>query len=164
MKTKVLNSLQCKQKIKRMAFQILEDNYDQEKIILAGIKRRGLWLAEHLAKEIRQISSIEIIETKIRLNKKNPVIDAVEIIPEPLADVSIIIVDDVANSGRTLLYALKPFLNGLFKKIRIAVLIDRKHKAFPIAPDFVGYSLATTLQQNIEVDFLENGEIETFLS
>ena len=64
----------------------------------------------------------------------------------------IVLIDDVANSGRTMLYALKPFLQYLPKKIQTAVLVDRRHKSFPLSVDFVGYSLSTTLQDMVMVD------------
>ena len=71
---------------------------------------------------------------------------------------SIIVVDDVANSGRTLLYALNPFLNVIAKKIQIAVLLDRKHKSYPVSADYIGTSLATTYQEHISVE-VKSGKV-----
>jgi pyrimidine operon attenuation protein/uracil phosphoribosyltransferase len=69
----------------------------------------------------------------------------------------IILVDDVLNSGKTMMYALKPFLAADIKKIRTVVLIDRNHKRFPVAADFTGLSLSTTLQEHVSVEFDKNG-------
>ncbi len=68
----------------------------------------------------------------------------------------IIVVDDVSNSGKTLLYALKPFINSHPKKIQILVLVERTHTSFPVRPDYVGLSIATTIQEHIFVEV--NGE------
>lgn len=166
MKTLVLNNKQVKDKIKRMAYQIVEDSYDQKQIALLGIKRRGLTLAGLLAAEIKLISTIDVVEGYIRIKKDNPVFDDItsDLDLNSLADTDIVIVDDVANSGRTLMFALKPFMNGVFKKIRIAVLVDRAHKKFPVCPDFVGYSMATTIKNRIELVFHVDNTAEAFLT
>jgi pyrimidine operon attenuation protein/uracil phosphoribosyltransferase len=71
----------------------------------------------------------------------------------------IIVVDDVANSGKTMLYALQPFLRNQPKKIQTLALVDRTHKTFPVHTDYVGFALATTLQEHIFVEV--SGEIVT---
>jgi pyrimidine operon attenuation protein/uracil phosphoribosyltransferase len=62
------------------------------------------------------------------------------------------LIDDVANSGKTLSFALKPFLEYQPKKIQTLVLVERSHKAFPVQPDYVGLSVATTIQEHIYVE------------
>lgn len=160
----VLGPEACKLKIKRIAYQIWEHNPHSERILLAGIKNRGLELALQIAKELRNISDLEVETTFIRMNKENPVHDEITIgvNPADYTNIPIVVVDDVANSGKTLLYALKPFMDLVFDSLQIAVLVDRKHKAYPVSPDFVGLSLATTLHSHITVNF-DNDEVRVYL-
>lgn len=158
-KTIILQPAQVKQKIRRLAFQIWESNFDEERILLAGVKNRGLQLAELLAQELRAISPLQVEVTYIRLNKSNPVVDKITtgVNPGDWQDGAVVVVDDVAHTGKTLLYALKPFMGVLFKRLQIAVLVDRAHKTYPVHADFLGLSLATTLQDNVEIAFEADG-------
>jgi pyrimidine operon attenuation protein/uracil phosphoribosyltransferase len=161
--TQISTAQNVHQKIKRIAYEIAEDNYDESELIIAGICKNteGYELAERIHYELKTISSAEIILTSIELDKLNPDNIPVEInlLNGQIDNKVIILVDDVANTGRTLLYAIKPFLNYSPKKIRIAVLVERKHKMFPISPDYVGLSLSTTFQEHIKV-VLTNKEEE----
>jgi len=150
---KILNNTQIAQKINRLAIEILENNYTEKKIILAGINNNGLGFAKLLMKAIQKISDIEIILANISLNPAKPTSDEVMIDIEEsvIRNKIVVIVDDVANTGRTIFFAFKPFLDILTKKVEVAVLVDRKHKSFPIKVDYVGLSLATTLKDNIKV-------------
>lgn len=150
---KILSNTQIKQKINRLAIEILENNYTEKKIILAGINNNGLGFAKLLMKAILKISEVEIVLANITLNPAKPTSDEVSIdIDEAIfRNKVVVIVDDVANTGRTIFYAFKPFLDILTKKVEVAVLVDRKHKSFPIKVDYVGLSLATTLKENIKV-------------
>ncbi|MGF6847189.1 pyrimidine operon attenuation protein/uracil phosphoribosyltransferase [Chitinophaga sp. W3I9] len=142
-------------KIERIAYEIYEHNSDGTDIILAGIWDRGVIIAHKLAAILGQISPLNIHIIELRLDKQHPG----EVVVSEEIDFNnkvIVVVDDVANSGRTMLYALKPLLKYLPKKIQTAVLVDRKHKSFPLSVDFVGYSLATTLQDMVLVEM--NGE------
>ena len=157
---KLLDSKQVAQKIKRLAFEILEQNYGEKEIVLAGINNKGHHFAGLLKEELDDISSdTEIILTSLALSPANPLETDIELgIPaKDLEDKIIIIIDDVANTGRTLYYAIKPLLDIIPKKVEFAVLVDRKHKAFPIKVDYVGLTLATTLKENIEVKFNGRG-------
>lgn len=142
-------------KIERIAYEIYELNSDGGEIILAGIWDRGVIVAHKIAAILEQISPLKPHIIELRLDKQRP---GEVVVSEDLDfnDKVIVVVDDVANSGRTMLYALKPFLEYLPKKIQTAVLVDRKHKSFPLSVDFVGYSLATTLQDMVLVEM--NGE------
>ncbi len=152
---RILDAQSIRQKIVRIAFEILEDNYDEEQIVIAGICRddEGYALAERLAAELRRIGSLQIHLTAINLDKKHPTSKPIEmgLTPELVDGKVVIIVDDVANTGRTLLYAVKPLLDMSPKKIRVAVLVDRRHKAYPVSADYVGTSLSTTLHEHIDV-------------
>lgn len=154
----ILHQKQISQKIKRLAIQILENNYDESEIIIAGINKNGLKFAALIVTELQNLTDKHIQLTSIRLNPANPLSSEISV-DMPLIELehkAIIVVDDVANTGRTIFYAIKPLLNILPKKIETAVLVDRKHKAFPIAITYFGISLATTLQENIDVKLEEN--------
>jgi pyrimidine operon attenuation protein/uracil phosphoribosyltransferase len=150
---KILDQGQIRQKIKRLAIEILENNFEEKSIILIGINNNGNGFAKHLVKELKKITDISISLFNVRLNPAAPLSSPVEIDApiESLKGKSIILVDDVANTGRTIFYACKPILEIIPKKLEVAVLIDRKHKTFPIYPKYVGLSLATTLKEDIEL-------------
>ena len=150
-KTRILNQEQIALKLKRMAFQIWERNNDENEIILIGVEQSGRILANALAALLHEISHLKVTVCSIVINKKDPLATPA-IIETNVTGKSVVLVDDVANSGRTLLYAIKPLLDYAVKKILITVLVDRKHKFFPVTPDIVGYSMATTLQDHIEVE------------
>lgn len=163
---KILDERQIKQKIKRLAIHILENNIDEPEIILAGINNNGMGFAKMIHQQLKKLSDEKISLTSIRLNPANPLKSEVEI-DMPLSDINkkvIIIVDDVANTGRTIFYAMKPLFSILPKKIEVAVLVDRKHKSFPIYVDYVGLSLATTMRENIDVQISKGEEQAVFLN
>lgn len=138
-------------KIKRIAYEIYEHNSEEQEIILAGIWDRGTILAEKIAAILHEISPIKIKLIEIKLDKQRPgTIEVSESLD--FNGKVVVVVDDVANSGRTMLYAIKPLLNFLPKKIQTAVLVDRKHKSFPMSVDFVGYTLSTNLQEMVMVE------------
>ncbi len=162
----ILNQRQIQQKIKRLAIEMLEENYEENEIYLLGINNRGYSLAQMLRDELNHITKIPIILTRLRLNPADPLGASIELemSTAKLQGKTLIIVDDVANTGRTIFYAFKPLLSILPKKVQVAVLVDRKHKAFPIQVDYVGLSLATTLKENIDVQILKEEEPAVFLN
>lgn len=151
----ILNQEQIALKLERMAWQIWELLSSEQSVTLLGVEKGGVPLAQALAKLLRKISTLEVKVLPLQLNKKEP-LSAITAIDENLNGRPVVLVDDVANSGRTLLYALKPVLDYLPSRILIAVLIERKHKAYPIVPDIVGHSIATTLHEHIVVDTTDN--------
>ncbi|MEL6867202.1 MAG: phosphoribosyltransferase family protein [Bacteroidota bacterium] len=162
---KLLNHRQIQQKITRLAFQILEHNYEESEIILAGINNNGMSFAQLLYDQLVELTKSTIRLTRIRLSPADPLSSEVNI-EMPIEEIEgkvIIIVDDVANTGRTIFYATKPLLNILPKKVEVAVLVDRKHKSFPIHVDYMGLSLNTTLQENIEVKIRDVKEQAVFI-
>ena len=150
---KLLDQRQIKQKIKRLAIEIMEHNFDEKELILAGINNNGVGFANLLYQELKSMSDLTIHLTRIKLSPANPLSTpiSIEMSPKQLNGKTVIIVDDVANTGRTIFYATKPILEVLPKKVEVAVLVDRKHKSFPIQPNYVGISLATTIKDNIDV-------------
>ncbi len=149
----LLNEIQIRQKLDRLAYQILENNFGESEIIFAGINNNGYGFAQLLVEALAKISPAALTLTRISLNPAQPTTHPVEV-EMPVNELEgkvIILVDDVANTGRSLYYALRPLMDVLPKKVEIAVLVDRKHKAFPVRADYVGLTLATTLKQNIDV-------------
>ncbi|TDQ17581.1 pyrimidine operon attenuation protein/uracil phosphoribosyltransferase [Algoriphagus boseongensis] len=155
--SEVLNHKQIGQKISRMAFEIYERNLNAAGVVFAGISGMGTTLAKLLADEVRAISPIPVEEVEVLLDKKAVSNSEVELSTSiHLSGKTIILVDDVLNTGKTLVYAMKPFLEHEIQKMEIAVLVNRSHGLFPVRPDYTGYELATTLSEHIRVDFSEN--------
>lgn len=147
----ILTADVIKRKLRRMALEIAERNAGEVHVILAGIAGNGAIVAQHIWQELSTIMAADIPLITININKKQPLEVAIK------EDINfdnkiIILADDVANSGRTMLYALKPFLNFKPKSIQTLILVERSHKLFPIQSDYVGLSLATTLQEHITVE------------
>ena len=153
-KTLILDTRQVKQKIKRMAYEIFEHNFKEKAIVIAGIEGQGYILAKQLAKEVENISPLEIKLVKISLDKIAPQQSEIKLDCDlkELKKKCIIMVDDVLNTGRTFAYGMKPFLTIEVKKIETAVLVNRSHTLFPIYPQYTGYELATTLKDHVEVN------------
>ena len=163
---KILDKAQIKQRIKRLAIEILEQNYAAKEIVLAGINNNGFGFAKLITAELKKITKIQLSLTRLSLNPAEPTKHEItlEMPVEEMKNKVIIIVDDVANTGRTLFYAVKPLLEIVPKKVQIAVLVDRTHKSFPITADYIGMSLATTLKENIDVQIDKNEDWAVFLN
>ena len=144
-------------KLRRMALQVVEQNYNEAQLILIGIKTSGTVIAEKISQYLKEVFSGEVVILELSMDKKNPLNISIE--PSiDLNDKIIILIDDVANSGRTMLYALKPLLNQLPKKIQTLALVERTHKSYPIDVDYVGFSVSTTLDEHILVE-VADGEV-----
>ncbi|WP_027003168.1 phosphoribosyltransferase family protein [Hugenholtzia roseola] len=162
---RILTAAQTLQKIRRLAYEIYEQNFGVDTLILAGIQENGYVLAQRLKAELLAIAPIEVELVSVELDKLYPTQSKVGIsVPLPTLEQQVIIlVDDVLNTGRTLAYSLRPFLEVPIKRLQTAVLVDRNHADFPIAADFVGYRLSTTLLEHVEVILKENQEIGVYL-
>jgi pyrimidine operon attenuation protein/uracil phosphoribosyltransferase len=146
----ILDKDTIKRKLRRMAYEIYERNADQTELILAGIYNRGKVVALLLETLLKEIAPLDIRIVDVHIDHQKPT--EVKITEGVDFDHKVVIlVDDVANSGRTLLYAMKPLLDHVPLKIQTAVLVDRTHKSFPVVVDYTGHSLSTTLQENILV-------------
>lgn len=156
--TEVLNHKQVGQKITRMAFEIYERNlHASGGMVVAGISGMGTILGHLLATELRKISPLQVEEVEVILDKQAVTATEIQLSnPIALKGKTIILVDDVLNTGKTLVYALKPFLEHEVEKIEIAVLVNRSHGLFPVKPDYTGFELATTYNEHIRVDFSGN--------
>jgi pyrimidine operon attenuation protein/uracil phosphoribosyltransferase len=153
--TIILNHKQVEQKVTRIAHEILENNFKEKKLVIMGIQKEGFVLASRLANILNEISTIDITLCGIEMNKKSPLESDIEIGIESktLKNKVVILVDDVLNSGKTLIYATKHLLDQNIKGIQTVCLVDRKHRQFPIRADYVGLTLSTTLQDHITVEF-----------
>ena len=161
--TVVLNETQINQKIDRLAFQIYENHYDEKEIIVGGIAGMGFKLAELLCERLKKFSDIKVTLVSVHVDKENPLSGdpSVELEKSDVEDKVVILVDDVLNSGKTLIYGIKYFLKVRLKALRTVALIDRDHKRFPVKADYVGLHLSTTLQEHVNV--VLDGEMAVYL-
>ena len=165
-KTLILTGEQIEQKITRIAYEIYENNYTEKEIIIAGIVPNGYVLAKRIGAVLQKISSIKIVLTDVSVDKEDPARHEIKIaLPDKeLKNKVIVLVDDVLNSGKTLIFGAKPFLSSPVKRLTTVVLVDRGHNRYPIKADFVGLSLSTTLQEHITVILGKKGEGAVYLS
>ena len=162
-KKKILTNSQIKRKIKRISLQIIESNFEEKEVILAGIEQNGFLLAKELNKMITELSNLNIKLCSLKIDKKNPLNNiSTSLNSSEYKNKSIVVVDDVLNSGSTLMYAVKHFLDTELRQLKTVVLVDRNHKKFPIKADFKGVSLSTSIQNHVKVQFDKNS-IEAFL-
>ena len=162
-KNYILSKEVAEKKMRRMAFEILENNIDEKEIILAGIRESGSVVARVIQTMLGEISSIKTELITITLDKKQPT-DVSLSRTFDFNNKVIVLIDDVSNSGKTLLYALKPFIVFHPKKIQTLVLVERTHTSFPVRPDYVGLSLATTIQEHIFVEVKDDEVSGAYLS
>ena len=138
----------------RIAYQIYEANFDRKCLYLAGIASNGLVYAEKIKSCLERISSIEVTLVELQIDKKNPLSQVRSSIAlETLKDQSVVVVDDVLNTGSTLMYAVKYLLDVSLAQLNTAVLVNRNHKKYPVKADFKGVSLSTSVNEHIEVRF-----------
>ncbi|NGY38508.1 phosphoribosyltransferase [Flavobacterium sp. XN-5] len=161
----ILTNQEIEHKIKRIAYQIYETFVDENEVVLAGIASNGFIFAEKIAKELQSISNLKVSLCEVKINKINPE-SAIHtsLLKEEYANKGLILVDDVLNSGTTLIYAIRHFLDVPLKKFKTAVLVDRNHKKYPVKADFKGISLSTSLLEHVQVVFEENGTSHAYLS
>nr|WP_298657590.1 phosphoribosyltransferase family protein [uncultured Flavobacterium sp.] len=144
-------------KTRRIAYQIYETFSDENELVIAGISNSGFLFAQKVSEELKQISDIKITLCEVQINKQNPAATIITSLSEKeYTNKNLVLVDDVLNSGATLIYSIRHFLNVPLKKFKTAVLIDRNHKNFPVKADFKGLSLSTSLQEHVQVVFEEN--------
>jgi pyrimidine operon attenuation protein/uracil phosphoribosyltransferase len=160
-KTLLLDKKQIEKRINRIAYQLYEDNFEEKEIVIVGIAKSGYLVAQKIVNALNSICDLKVLLVELRMDKHNQVKKDIELSEpeEKLRNKPIIVVDDVLNSGKTLIYALRPFLKIDTKKIRTVVLVDRNHKRYPIAADYVGLSLATTMHEHVTVELEAEKEV-----
>lgn len=151
--TLVLTAEQIRQKIRRITFQIYENNFEESAILLAGIAGEGYILAQALSVELQAIAPFSVDLLQLELDKTQAAQPPVRTVPTDtdFTNKVVIVVDDVLYTGRTLVFSLQPFLSVPVKKLQVAVLVDRNHPRYPVAADYKGYELSTTLTEHVEV-------------
>ena len=156
-KVKILDKIQLQQKVNRLAWQIFERNYTENEIVIVGVETRGVELSLRISQVLQNISNMKIINANVSLNKDNPYSSKIvcNISSVEIKDKVVILVDDVLNSGKTLMYAVSEFLSVPLINLSTLVLINRNHNRYPIKADFEGMSLSTTLNEHINVVFGE---------
>ncbi|MBT5859117.1 MAG: phosphoribosyltransferase, partial [Flavobacteriales bacterium] len=151
--SKILDKKQLQQKVNRLAWQVYERNYTQKEIVIVGIEKRGVELSKRLANVISDISDLKVSSATISLDKDNPYSSEIifSLDSKQIENKVVILVDDVLNSGKTLMYATKEFLSVPIQKLSTLVLVNRNHNRFPVKADYEGMSLSPTLQEHINV-------------
>ena len=158
MQHKILSHKEIAHKINRMAFQIYEANVDESEIIIAGIVGGGLSFAKKIQQVLESITTAKIILCEVKIDKNNPLNTAIttSISANEYQNKAVVLIDDVLNSGSTLIYGVHHFLQVPLKRLKTAVLVNRNHKKFPVKADYKGISLSTSLHEHVEVSFIEN--------
>jgi pyrimidine operon attenuation protein/uracil phosphoribosyltransferase len=160
----ILTSDQSSLRIRRIAFQIHESNTDVDEIVVAGIMSSGFKLAEEIARVLSEISTIKVVCCQVNIDKKTPLESiSTSLKASDYRDKSLVLIDDVLNSGKTLAYGVRHFLEVPLKRFKTAVLIDRNHKNYPVKADFKGLSLSTSLHEHVEVIHSDKG-FEAYLT
>ncbi len=154
-KSLILGKDQIAQKITRIAHEIYENHYEADQLYFFAIEKRGVIFANRLAQELEKLSGIQVVVINLKINKKAPEKSdfKLSVTPNELKNKTIFLIDDVLNSGKTLIFAATQLLKFPVKALRTVILVNRKHRLFPIHADFVGLSLATTLKEHISVEF-----------
>ncbi|MBC9812847.1 phosphoribosyltransferase [Crocinitomicaceae bacterium CZZ-1] len=157
MKQIILTHTQIEQKINRLAFQLIENTFELDTIYIGGITGNGIVLAEKLKKIIEHNSDQKIVLFEVILDKEQPLSQPIQLTidPQELNDKTVVLVDDVLNSGKTMQYGLMKILEQPVYKIYTVVLIDRKHRRYPIKANFFGLRLTTILMDHVEVSLAE---------
>ncbi|NKI33509.1 phosphoribosyltransferase family protein [Croceivirga thetidis] len=156
MADKILSHKEIEHKIQRIAYQIYEANVDEGEIIIAGIEGGGLNFAKKIAQVLKKITEASILICKVEMDKTNPLSSTIEtsIKIEDYINKSVVLVDDVLNSGTTLIYGVHHFLKTPLKQLKTAVLVNRNHKKYPVKADYKGISLSTSLNEHVKVDLM----------
>jgi len=170
MKLLILDHAAIEARIRRMAHEIYERNYTEQAVYIIGVEERGGYLADRLTACLREISPLRVTQARASLDRTDRA-GMVRLVPmklsvemEALHNHSAIVVDDVLYGGNTMLNVVAGLLPALPKSIQTAVLIDRGHRLMPIAPNFVGLELATSLQQHVSFEVLPNGDAAAYLA
>ena len=151
-KNTILNHDEIVHKIRRIAYQIYENNVDEAEVVLAGIDSNGYLLAKKLKTVLSKISTINPVLCRVKIDKKNPLNPiSTSLATSEYTNKSVVLIDDVLNSGTTLIYGVKHFLNVPLKQFKTAVLVNRNHKKYPVKADFKGISLSTSLHEHVDV-------------
>jgi pyrimidine operon attenuation protein/uracil phosphoribosyltransferase len=161
----ILTNQEIEHKITRIAYQIYETFVDEQEVVLAGIATNGFVFAQKIAEQLQKIAPLKIFLCEVVIDKQHPQQSiTTSLSKEEYTNKGLILIDDVLNSGTTLIYAVRHFLDVPLKKFKTAVLVDRNHKKYPVKADFKGISLSTSLLEHVQVVFEDNGTSYAYLS
>jgi pyrimidine operon attenuation protein/uracil phosphoribosyltransferase len=161
----ILTNQEIEHKTTRIAYQIYETFVDEEEVVLAGLATNGYIFAEKIAEQLRKISSLKVLLCEVYIDKINPQKPITTSLDKAIySNKGLILIDDVLNSGTTLIYAVRHFLDVPLKKFKTAVLVDRNHKKYPVKADFKGISLSTSLLEHVQVVFENDTNSYAYLS
>jgi len=153
----ILSRETAARKLNRLAMEVAERNLGNNELILIGIRENGIHIARSIAKHLTAVFAGRIKVLELWLDKKQP--RDIRLSEEmDFSGKHILLVDDVANSGRTMLYSLKPLLDHYPARVETLALLERTHKQYPIAVDYVGLSVSTSPEEHIVVEVLD-GEV-----
>ena len=153
----ILSHQEINHKLNRIAHQIYEANVNEEQVVLAGIDKNGFILGELLKEKLKEISELDVILCKVIIDKLNPLAGVKSSLDaQSYKNKSIVLIDDVLNSGATLIYGVKHFLSVPLKRFKTVVLVNRNHKKYPVKADFKGISLSTSLNEHVTVSLNKN--------
>jgi pyrimidine operon attenuation protein/uracil phosphoribosyltransferase len=156
----ILDNTQINQKIKRIAYQIYESNRSEKEVIIAGIVGNGFIFSKKIASVLEEISTLTVTLCEVIIDKKKPLQPiTTSISVNDYKNKPLVLVDDVLNSGTTLIYGIKHFLEVPLKRFKTAVLVNRNHKKYPVKADFKGISLSTSIKEHVQVEFNETTAI-----
>ena len=162
-KVRILDQKEIYARLKRMAFEVYERNYQEKNLLVIGIDVRGGFIAKELCRYLTEISDLQIERVKAKLDKSDEGVGIeLDVDIEKIHQRPVVVVDDVLYTGNTMLHVVSILLQAGPNSIQTAVLIDRGHRSMPVSPDFVGLELATTIQQHVSVDITED-TVEAFL-
>ena len=165
---RILDADQIKRKLARLSIEILERHVGHGRIVLIGVNNNGYATAKHLKRGIdAEGYNLTVDLRRVLLSPADPLHGGITYRGGNVAELDgqhVIIVDDVANTGRTAFYAAKPLLDVVPASVEVAVLVDRRHKSWPVSSDYVGLTLATTLQEDIRVYYepADDWRVEVF--
>lgn len=163
---RILTSVQVEQKLQRIARELIELHYDKDNIVIIGISKRGVKITNKIHSILEKITTINFELLSLELDKDQP-LESEMVLSKDLQSLNnktVILIDDVLNSGKTLIHAVSYLLNADLKQLSTVVLVDRRHRLFPIRADFVGLTLSTTLKEHISVLEIEKDSFEVYLN
>ena len=161
----ILSNQEIEHTIKRIAYQIYETFVDEDEIVIAGITTNGFIFAQKITEALKTISPLKVSLCEVQVNKQNPELPIhTSLTKEQYSNKGLVLVDDVLNSGTTLIYAVRHFIDVPLKKFKTAVLVNRNHKKYPVKADFKGISLSTSSLEHVQVVFDESGNSYAYLS
>ena len=164
MAKEIIDAISMKRALMRMTYEIIERNKGTENLVLVGIKTRGLYLAQRIAKNLKNLEGVDVPVGAIDVsqyrddlpeNEKEKMIHSQQL-DFDITDKNVILVDDVLFTGRTIRAGLDAIMDqGCPAKINLAVLIDRGHRELPVRPDFIGKNIPTALNEEVKVSMTE---------